>query len=136
VWAPLPPEVMSRLARQGTANGAPRTPVRPDGGWEARVAELDSYRALADDYDGQGAIPPGGEVIAGAIELARQLDGAGVIPPTCVAPGVNGTANLEWDLPGKTYVTVEVTGRNAAEVFLMTPDGETALWDLGPVLTA
>ena len=139
MWALLPPEV-TRLLGHHHANGAftgqPASAGRPADAWVELSAELDTYRHLADDYDGQGAVAPTSEIVDGAIELLGDCRRLGLVPPSCVVAGVNGTVSLEWDLPNRQCVTIEVTGRHTAEVFLIALDQHSASWVLGPALTA
>ncbi|MBA4067591.1 MAG: hypothetical protein C0501_28580 [Isosphaera sp.] len=105
-------------------------PAAPDGaiGWEAAVAKIDEFRALADDYDGQGARAPAPETIDAAAELVHGLTRAGVPSPTWVTPGVNGSVDLSWEFGGGVSVAVDVTEPDEADVFLLVPGRQPGHW--------
>jgi len=138
MWASLPPDILRLLAHHhvnGSANSYPAPTGSSTEGWAELFTELDTFRLLTDDYDGQGAIAPTNEVVEGAIELLGDCRRMGLLPPSCVVAGVNGTVSLEWDLPDRQLVVVEVTDRHAADVFLIALDQHSASWVLGPTLT-
>jgi len=120
MWAPLPPEIVNHL------NGS----MQPDGTltWEEAQREIHDFRALTDDYDGQGAKAPPPETIAAAAELSRELARVGVVRPSYIVPGPNGTVNVAWELPGGVSVSIEVTEPDEAEVFLLATGREPQHW--------
>lgn len=127
MWASLPPEVMTRL----------RGPAAPDGAgsWEHAVRELDGYRTLTDDYDGQGAKAPAPDTFDAAADLVRDLRRNGVPAPSSVVPGPNGSVNLEWDYADGVSASVEVTDPHEADVFLLAPGRQPEYWVLNRAAT-
>ncbi len=82
--------------------------------WGARLAQLKEFRALEDNWDGDGAVAPGPDLTDGAICFAQALQKQGNAPPDRVVAGVNGTISLEW-YTSEGYYEVEVQSPTAAE---------------------
>ena len=113
MWATLHPDLLAWL---------PRQPMDSDrGDWEARLQDLERYRTYADDWDGQGSPGIGGDLIDSAGALATVLRQNGVVAPTSVLPGVQGTVGFEWDLANGGIATLEVLDPNSADLFLHQP---------------
>lgn len=64
--------------------------------WQAVIGELSAFRALTDDWDGDGSLAPKSEVIDAAMSKALQLQNEVHVPPDRVIAGVNGTVIFEW----------------------------------------
>lgn len=91
--------------------------VGPAGGgrsWDDLARDVDALRALAPDWDGQGADAPAAGALDGAAALARGLEADGAVPADRVIAGVNGTVFFEWHGPNG-YVEIEVVGPARAE---------------------
>src|SRR5437867_13384650 len=104
----LPTEVLSLL--RVSSNGAPDRPrlnakrSQPD--WGGYLSEIEQYRELVDDYDGQGAVAPLPEVIDSAVSLARDFAGSGIVVPTYAVAGPNGSIDLAWEFEDGRSVSV------------------------------
>jgi hypothetical protein len=93
--------------------------VGPDGvaarrTWDELLRDVDAFRTLSNDWDGQGAEAPETGVIDGAASLARGLEADAATPADRVIAGENGTVFFEWHGPNG-YVEIEVTGPGEAE---------------------
>jgi hypothetical protein len=97
-------------------------------GWDEAVAKMNEFRALTDDYDGQGAKAPSSETLDAAAGLVRELRWVGIHSPSWVAPGPNGSVNMDWEFEGGVSVSVEVTEPDEADVFLLIPGREPGYW--------
>lgn len=65
--------------------------------WASRVAlqaEIRSFGKLADDWDGEGAIPVSGQAIEAAAQFIELM--AGTMSPPLAYPNPNGTITLAW----------------------------------------
>jgi hypothetical protein len=106
MWGTLNPEFLARLPHppmNGAVAGA-AVAAAPTTDWETCIAELNHYRTLSDDWDGQGAIlgkpaaPILGDVVDCAVALMRSLRAYSVPapmppPPACVGlSGFRGTS--------------------------------------------
>ena len=129
MWEPLPLEVRGRLRPENDR----LVPEREHADWERNVEAIEQYRELADDYDGQGAIPPSAEVIESAIALARGFNESDLAVPTYCVPGANGSINLVWDFEDESSVSVEVIDPSHAEVILVEP-GQNRSWTLNRIV--
>lgn len=76
--------------------------------WSDATAAVESYRGLADDWDGGGSPGIPDEIIEAAKIVLCQIRREGFVPPDRIAPGVNGNIWLEWFPGGGTYAEVEV----------------------------
>jgi len=85
-----------------------------DAEWVAQIDQLTAFRSLQDDWDGDGAVAPSGELVDGAVALARSLREQEVEPPDRIVAGVNGTIFFEWHLPDG-YREIEVNSPSDAE---------------------
>src|SRR5688572_18163148 len=121
MWSSLPAEVLQRLLPKSPASGAngPTPTPTNDAGWNSILTEMEEFRTLEDDYDGQGAIAPTAQTFESAAELARALRRQGVVAPTYVVPGVNGSMNFDWEQEGGVSVGIEVVGPYTADVFIL-----------------
>jgi hypothetical protein len=120
MWAPLPPEVLNYLHDAEEREEAL--------GWEAAVAKLNEFRALTDDYDGQGAKAPSSGTFDSIAELIRDLGRIGIRSPSWVVPGPNGSLNLDWEFKGGVSVSIEVAEPGEADVYLLFPGREPGYW--------
>jgi hypothetical protein len=133
----LPAEVLSLLqAPSNGVKGRPRLlPRRTQPDWHAYRDELESYRHLTDDYDGQGAIAPPGEVIDTALSVAREFASSNIVPPTCTVAGPNGSIDLSWEFNNGVSVSIEATECDRVDVILMEP-GNPRHWNVQQSVTA
>jgi membrane-bound lytic murein transglycosylase B len=134
MWSQMPPEVASRLQQplERSWNGT----LSSGKGWEQFIAELEEFRQLADDYDGQGAIAPTADTVDSAVSLARLLEHLGMLPPTYVVASVNGSANLEWQLADDVSIGFEVVDPDQADVYLHLPGQQGKHWVLTQAVVA
>jgi hypothetical protein len=80
-------------------------------GWPPVIEELQRFRDLADDWDGEGTPAPKPAIVDRAVTLARELQQRGETPPHRVHVSVNATIYFEW----QTLV-------NYTEIEVVTPD--------------
>jgi hypothetical protein len=111
-------------------NGPPQGTSMVPNGWKETVNKLSTFRNLEEDWDGQGANAPSGELVDSACALAALFQERGLDPPTAVAPGPGGTVLFVWQEKNGTYCEVEVERPFHAEVMLIEPGQPARHWVL------
>lgn len=91
--------------------------------WDAVIQTLKSFRSLEDDWDGDGSLAPGPELVDGAIAFAQSVQLDGMDPPDRVVVSVNGTIYFEWHRP-EEYHELEVLSPIEAEVRFFRHDSD------------
>lgn len=71
---------------------------------------LESFRHLADDWDGEGSPAPNPTHVDAAIVVAKQLEVAGCVPPSSVMAGVRGGVAMESRWSGIAVVQQKTAG--------------------------
>lgn len=64
--------------------------------WDACIAQIKQFRSYEEDWDGEGSLPPGPELVDAAISHAQWLQCNNEIAPDRVVVSVNGTIFFEW----------------------------------------
>ena len=105
-------------------------PIEDAGPWKLAVQKISEFQHLGDDWDGLGAKAPSRELLASAIGLAYVLHEKGVDPPHRVAPGLDGSVNLEWQDPDGTIAEMEIDRPFHAEVMVIEPGWPPRFWSL------
>lgn len=100
--------------------------ARPDA-WNQCLADLLAIRAFDDDWDGQSAKAPSADLVDSAVQLAEILRQQGMVAPSRIVPGVNGTVIFEWQ-QGDIYRELEMTTPYCAEMLEMTPGQPPKHW--------
>jgi hypothetical protein len=77
----------------------PRSPDH-DSKWDAAIVRLEKLRELQDDWDGNNAPAPSGELIDAVRNKLEELRRADHPPPSSIAPTFDGTISIQWDIPG------------------------------------
>ena len=99
--------------------------------WDDLAERIHSFRTLAEDWDGEGALPPELPVVDAAVVLAEDLKASGCSPAGRVFVGVNRTVIFEWFSPLQ-YAEIEVTGPSSAEYLVVDKaSGITTVIPLG-----
>lgn len=73
--------------------------------WNEVRFQLDRFRTLEPDYDGEGGNPPPAALIGSAALIAGRLERFGMKPPDEAVPTANATIEFEWMTDG-LYATV------------------------------
>jgi hypothetical protein len=76
--------------------------------WKACAEKIQTFRQLADDWDGDGAAAPEPNVIDVATTVAHNLSRK-MPAPDRIHVGVNGTIYFEW-FAADRYIEIEVVG--------------------------
>lgn len=71
--------------------------------WKECIAEIKRFRSFEEDWDGEGSLPPGPELVDAAISLTQWLQRNNEIAPDRVVVSVNGTIVFEWYEPDGYY---------------------------------
>ena len=116
--------------RRPTMNGTPGGQRKPFDAWDTVHDRLATFRALEENWDGQGARAPSGELLDSALALTTLLRDRGVEAPSGAAPGPMGTVLLVWQGKDGTYCEVEVERPFYAEVMLVEPGKPARHWVL------
>ena len=112
-------------APDGTAlNGVQPQP------WRKVLDDLVAMQRLADDWDGQGASAPSGELLRSALGLAKLLQVQGAPPPSCAVAGTSGTIVFIWQVPDGTYGEVEIVRPFHGEVMWIHPGKPAEHWEI------
>ena len=99
----------------------------PSVGWA--YDKLQPLRMLDDDWDGYGALAPGGAALARAHEFLVTLETwPACAPRPDVMASTEGGVLVEWDADG-VEVVIEFPARGCANVYVKTPHAEAE----GPV---
>jgi hypothetical protein len=98
--------------------------------WRETVQQIVGFRDLGNNWDGFGAEPPTGDLLASAVGLAYCYQVKGVLPPQRVAPGVCGSVIFEWQDPDGTYAEVEIDSPLHAEIMIIEPGKEAKHWTI------
>lgn len=124
-------EVADRNGVSSSGAGiSPKKSLKDAGPWESTVKKIVAFRSLGRDWDGLGAIAPPLDLLESAVGLAYLLNEAGVVPPQCVVPGVDGSVTLEWHEPDGTYREIEIDHSFHAEVMVVEPGRPAKHWTL------
>ncbi|MEZ6143557.1 MAG: hypothetical protein R3B84_23580 [Zavarzinella sp.] len=92
--------------------------------WKAKIAQLQNFKQLVDDWDGEGTDAPDHVLVDAAIALANELELNDVVPPTMIHVSVNSTVYFEWHLDNG-YCEIEIISPDHAECHLLrNGDGE------------
>lgn len=91
-------------------------PPHPRGGdpWCQTLCEFEQVAGREDNWDGEGAAAPSGDVIEGARLLLMRLR-VSTLAPTRVSSTPLGSIILEWQTDGDDYYEIEVVSRGRAE---------------------
>ena len=84
--------------------------------WQNSLESLTSLAKLEDDWDGQDAEAPAGDLIDSALEFAEALRSANVQLPCRVVASVNGTVIFEWQPRSGIYADAEIVELGLAEL--------------------
>src|SRR5262249_3591065 len=87
--------------------------------WAGILAKLGSLEDLGDSWDGLGARAPAPELLRPAAGLADLLRERGWVPPSAVAPAVDGGVSLEWQGADDFFIEVEIDRPFHAEVMVI-----------------
>ena len=90
--------------------------------WSSIRKVIESFRELEEDWDGLGAKAPSEEIIRSAEFLVQSLRHGGLPAPSRVVPGLEGAVIFEWQ-DQSTYLEIEVSKPNCAEVMIVVGDG-------------
>ncbi len=82
--------------------------------WNTCIAQIQQFRSYEEDWDGEGSLPPGPELVDAAISLAQRMQRIGENSPDRIVVSVNGTIYFEWYSP-VGYYELEVYSPDAAE---------------------
>jgi hypothetical protein len=83
-------------------------PVDPSAdAWKKVIGKLYSMMSLSDDWDGLESPSPNPFIVAGAIELTRDLIAKDYPPPNRVVATPSGTVGFEWQISG-SYMEAEL----------------------------
>jgi hypothetical protein len=94
--------------------------------WVARIEELRAFQSLEDNWDGDGSMAPGYELVDGAVALAQSLRMRNMEAPDRVIVGVNGTIFFEWHTP-LGYYEIEVDSTLDAEARWVQNESDNAV---------
>ncbi len=90
--------------------------------WDACIAQIQQFRSYEEDWDGEGAIPPGPELTDAAISLAQWLQRNGENAPDRVVVSGDGTIYFEWYTP-IGYYELEMVSPNEFEERMVPSHG-------------
>lgn len=92
--------------------------------WQRTEARIAWLHTLRDDWDGEGAAAPTGDLINRAASLLAAVQSHGIAPPTTIAAGHDGAIVIEWH--GEPYYfEIAFKAPNAVE-WLATLNGKPA----------
>ena len=112
------------LVQRGNGGPIPSRAALAEG-WKTCIFSLLDIRELEDDWDGQGTPAPSTDLVDSATILAILLRRRDVLPPKFAYQTLSGGVLLDWPLPDKAMITVEVTRPYEAEVIWYSGEGET-----------
>jgi hypothetical protein len=106
----------------------PSPPTR-DERWDHVLDELQRFRSLEDDWDGQGACALEPANVDATVAWVKQMRGwERALPPTAAVPGVTGEVILEWR--GETYyLAAEICDPSRVEWLLSLPGQPVKQWN-------
>lgn len=109
----------------GLFSHAALEPVWSPNVWATLIDQVESFRSLEEDWDGQGADSISAPLIDGAIRLALLFQANEVEPADRVVAGVNGTIFFEWHGPNG-YCEIEVDAPKQAEMRVVRKHAESS----------
>jgi hypothetical protein len=101
-------------AGPGAGRGMPVS-IDTDESWCQCLDQLESLRLLADNWDGDGAIPIPQEIADTAECYVLELRRSGHAPPTAIVASPAGNVVIEWDSVTR-YVEAEIEAPGVIEL--------------------
>lgn len=91
--------------------------------------KLEQIRSLRDNWDGEGAMAPGEEIVESTIALLNSLQIDGLPPPTRIVASQAASIVIEWQLEHGEHLEAEILEPYRAEWMLVQPNHHPLHWE-------